>query len=293
MKETDNHHTSPFRIDIEYIGPSDTDITGGGPGMVILERYEPPNRARSCQPPNGYHQSYHEATTRKVLDGSDRTPGCNRVIKYTFGGMTMLVKFDTSAFIPDKPNWTEYESGVTDLFDNATDNGQASTVMDGLDFDDPVYNGQAIKIRPTNLGPPSLSSCVSIKTKHHHDAFDAEYHFPQMYFSQTPKVIYARHQAGNFKFPILHYDLFNDHISEAVQENRQIAIDGVAGILRWIVGLARTHKRGLGLVWDGKRFSVCEREEGPQLSAPVQEMIRDVRTKGREESMVGDMDCFL
>jgi len=261
--------------------------------MVVLERHEPPNKARSRQPPNGYHQSYHEATTRKVLDGSDRTPGCNRVIKYNFGGMTMLVKFDTSAFIPDKPNWTEYESGVTDLFDNATDNGQASTVMDGLDFDDPVYNGQAIKIRHTNLTPPPQGTCVSIKTKHHLDGFDAEYHFPQMYFSQTPNVIYARHQAGNFKFPILHYDLFNDHISEVVQENRQMAIDGVAGILRWIVGLARTHQRGLGLVWDGKRFSVCEREEGPQLSAPVQEMIRDVRMKGREESMIGDGDRFL
>jgi hypothetical protein len=291
MRPDDNHHTSPFRIDIEYIGPqSSSENTGHEfrPGMVILERYEPPNTTRTRHSPTGYHQSYHEATTRKVLDGSDRTPGCNRVIKYDFGGLSMMVKFDTSAFIPDKPNWTEYESGVTNLFDNATDNGQASTIMDGLDFDDPVYNGQAIKIRHTTLSPPPWGICISIKTKSHLDVFDAEYHFPQMYFSQTPRVVYARHQAGNFKFPILHYDLFNDRISEDLQEDRQMAIDKVAGLLRWIVSLARTHQRGLGLVWDGRRFSVCEREEGPQLSAPVQEMIRDVRKKGREESMIGE-----
>jgi hypothetical protein len=152
--------------------------------------------------------------------------------------------------------------------------------MDGLDFDDPVFNGQSIKIRHTTLIPPSQASLVSIKTKQHLDPFDAEYHFPQMYFSQTPRVIYARHSAGNFKFPIEEYDLFNDVVRQEVREERQIVLDRMGGMLRWIVTLVRKQKRGLGLIWDGRAFSVCEREGGPQLSCPVTEMISDVRSRG-------------
>jgi len=196
-----------------------------------------------------------------------------------------MVKFDTPAFRPHKPNRTEFESGVTDLFDDKTTDGVST--MDGLDFDDPVYNGQTIRIRHTTLTPPTQDEYLSIKTKHYNDAFDAEYHFPQMFFSQTPHVIYARHQYGDFKFPILHYDLFKDQVPERIEEERQETIDKVAAVLRWVVGLTREHKRGLGLVWDGKSFSVCEREKGPELSAPVKEMIMDVR--GRNQSVIGDI----
>jgi hypothetical protein len=249
---------------------------------VILERFEPPQRQQRTTP-NGYRQSYQEATTRKVLDGSDRTPGCNRIIKYSFGGMKMLVKFDTPAFKPHNANWTEYESGVAELFDNSTNDGVST--MDGLDFDDPVYNGQSIRIRHTNLTPPAQGECLSIKTKSHLDEFDAEYHHPQMYFSQTPNVIYAKHQHGDFKFPLEEYNLFTDPVPRWVEEERQEAIDKVAGLLRWIVVLARKHKMGLGLVWDGKEFGVCERDQGgKEVSAPVREMIMDV--KGRDRSVV-------
>lgn len=195
-----------------------------------------------------------------------------------------MVKFDTPAFIPSKNNWTEYEAGVTDLFDATTNDGVST--MDGLDFDDPVYNGQSIRIRHTNLTPPSQDDCLSIKTKHHQDVFDAEYHFPQMYFSQTPRVIYAKHQHGDFRFPLEEYDLFLDPVPSWVKEDRQMTINRVAALLRWIVGLAKEHKRGLGLVWDGKEFGVCEREKkgGKELSAPVKEMVMDVR--GRDQSVV-------
>jgi hypothetical protein len=195
----------------------------------------------------------------------------------------MLVKFDTPAFKPHKSNWTEYESGVTETFDNTTNDGVST--MDGLDFDDPVYNGQIIRIRHTNLIPPSQGDCLSIKTKSHLVEFDAESHYPQMYFSQTPHVIYAKHQYGDFKFPIEEYNLFTDPVPQWVEKERQEAINKVAGLLRWIVGLAREYKRGLGLVWDGKEFGVCERDQGgKEVRAPVRETLMDV--KGRDRSVV-------
>jgi len=194
----------------------------------------------------------------------------------------MILKFDTPAFEPSKSNWTEYEQGVTELFDNTTNDGVST--MDGLDFDDPVYNGQSIRIRHTILTPPAQGDCLSIKTKSQSDEFDAEYHYPQMYFSQTPNVVYAKHQHGDFRFPLEEYNLFTDPVTKRVKEERQDAIDKVASLLRWVVGLARGHKRGLGLVWDGKEFGVCERDKGKEVSAPVREMIMDV--KGRDRSVV-------
>jgi hypothetical protein len=280
LRENDNHHTSPWRIDIEYIDCGDQT-----PDLVIMERFEPPQTLSSRLTPSGYRQSYQEATTRAILPGSNRTPGCNRIITYDFGGMKLLVKFDTPAFRPQKSNWTEYEQGVTELFDDKAYDGVST--MDGLDFDDPVYNGQSIRIRHTTLTPPRQEDCISIKTNYHLDEFDTEYHYPQMYFSQTPRVIYAKHQGGNFRFPIEEYNLFEDGVPRWVEKERQETIDRVAAVLRWVVGLSRVHKRGLGLVWDGKLFGVCERDKGPELSAPVREMIMDARV--RDRSVVADM----
>jgi hypothetical protein len=276
LNPEDNHYTQPFRIDIEFI----PDPSGLG-GIVLLERWEPPQRRNTAHASPGYHLAYHEATTKKVLIGSDRTPGCNRVISYTFGGVGMLVKYDISAYIPSHDDrnrqvgedWDQESLFMIDDRDTET---TLSECMEGLDFDDPVYNGQAIQVRHTNLKPPHQGSLVSIKTKTHLHDFDEDYHFSQMYFSQTSHIVYARHNGGNFdggSIPRREYNVING----AMVGRHQGTIDRMGAMMRWVRGLAREWKGGLALVWNGEKFSVCHREGGPKLSAPVKEMIAEVR----------------
>ena len=302
--------------------------------MVLLERYEPPDRL-DPKPSIGYHLGYHECQTRKVMEGSDGTPGCIRIIKYRFGGLSMMVKYDVAAYKPSgdeddlreslnngsdgdvemrSVNGTEpIDIDIDTRTDAATDitskggrptQSTASVInhdsldglsslaeeMEGLDFDDPVYNGQSIAITYfPHHRPPSQESLVSIKTKIHHHERDLTYYFPQHFFAQVPTLHYARHQMGDFsRFALDTYDMLDERM---MQENQE-GIDRMAALLRWIVGIVKEHGAegtmgegdGLGLVWDGKRFSVAIRQGGPQLSAPVVEMIMDARKEQGQES---------
>lgn len=277
-------HSRPFRIDLVTVG-----------GLLLLDRFEPVDSHRS-RVPSGYHLAYHEAVTRPVLDGSDRTPGCIRVIKYSFGGLRMMVKFDVGAFLPscsgigDEHKESRTEQNEYDTVSRSTagpidrgtyvpdqDLNGVGDPMDGLDFDDPVYNGQSIAVCHTRLVPPPQARLVSIKTKSHHHPCDRAHYFPQMYFAQIARLHYARHAQGDFsKHPVEVYDLLDVRQQALVQDT----IDRMAAMLRWLVELVKEHGgegRPLGLVWDGRRFSVAVRLHGTHLSEPVIEMIKDAR----------------
>lgn len=261
----DTRGSRPFRIDVTHLA-----------GLVIFERYEPAEK-QEPRPSPGYHLSYHEATTRKILQGSDRTPGCIRIINYKFGGLDMLVKFDVSAYtLAEGEKVPAEDLQSVAVSENDAELDSLAVSMDGLDFDDPVHNGQSIEIRRTALHPPEQRQSISISTKTHLDECDTEHYFPQLYFAQIPRLHYARHTRGDFdKHPLRVYGLLDaEYVSR-----EQATIDKMAALLRWIVDIATQQPDGevLGLVWDGKQMSVTRRKEGPELSAPVTEMIRDVR----------------
>ena len=79
-----------FRIDARVVPNT---------SLVVLSRWEKPQRRAGREPAN-WHLSFHEANTLCVHAGSDRTPGCHRVIKYAFGGLRLMVKSDVGAALP-------------------------------------------------------------------------------------------------------------------------------------------------------------------------------------------------
>lgn len=224
-------HSHPFRIDMVSVG-----------GLLLLDRFSHHDDQDSHEP-SGFHLSYHETTTQALLEGSDRTPGCIRVIKYKFGGLTMMVKFDVAAFIPPDDWSLSSENGGSDASEigvtpyiNDEDLDGVSTTMDGLDFDDPVYNGHSIAVHHTRLLPPPQDSLLSIKTKYHIHPIDLPYYFPQVYFAQVPQLHYARHNHGDFsKHPVEIYQV----LAEAYKEEHQNGINRMGAMLRWLVRVAK------------------------------------------------------
>lgn len=72
-------------------------------GQILLDRIEPPTHATTFGgTPQHWHLAYHEVTTARVFKGSDRTPGCIRVVGYDWAGMGMVVRFDVDGFVPDE-----------------------------------------------------------------------------------------------------------------------------------------------------------------------------------------------
>lgn len=98
-----------------------------------------------------------------------------------------------------------------------------------------------------------------------------------MYFAQVARLHYARHNHGDFtKYPVEAYNV----LAEGSRKLHGDTIDRMGAMSRWLISVAGEYgKEGqpLGLVWDGRRFSDFGRKQGPELSAPVKETIRDAR----------------
>ena len=98
-----------------------------GTNVVLFDRWEPPPRRRPRQPQT-HHLAYHEAVTAKLQIGSDRTPGCHRLISYTFGGIKMIVKCDVDAALPwEGLNQSEVGSSSIESDTDTEDNSDAKS----------------------------------------------------------------------------------------------------------------------------------------------------------------------
>jgi len=79
-----------FRLDARVIP---------GSRLVMLSRWELPAALRGREP-QSWHLAFHEQNTLRLFEGSDRTPGYHRILRYNFGGLLMMVKCDVSAAVP-------------------------------------------------------------------------------------------------------------------------------------------------------------------------------------------------
>ena len=237
--------TSPeeFRIDCHLVE-----------GVVVLDRWDPPHELRE---PESWHLSYYELVTERSMRGADRTPGCHRVIRYTFGGLAILVKGDIDAYLP----------------------------VSKKDLDTPTYRtskSSGITVHRTSLIPPDQESLVSIKTRHLPTllppAITQITHFPkvlaQLLFSQIPHLHIAYHDQGNFSIsPPINHATSDPEIQEAIKEHEKV-LRKVAGMLRVIV--AERRKAHLAIVGREGKIEVWElgtRERG--LSEMARGMIRE------------------
>lgn len=70
-----------------------------GTELVMLHQWDTPQASRPREPSH-HHLAFHEDNTLRIYRGSDRTPGCHRIVKYVYGGLTMMVVFDVGAALP-------------------------------------------------------------------------------------------------------------------------------------------------------------------------------------------------
>lgn len=300
-------------------------------GLILLIRVDEEDTIydRSCttnsrptRTPTGYHLSYFEATNKRILQGSDRTTGCKWINHYTFGGQRILVSSDVHSFIPTEAERSKYADGDCDPYNMEeplipTGSAESLTsMMSGLDFDDPAYNGACINIRRTNFTPtssttvspslgtvadvatirsnlPSQSALGTIKTRLADKDIDMEYYFPQMYFAQIPTLFYARHESGDFSDHPVEVVKLGEGKMREVEAGLQGVLNRVAAVLREVVWVARQvegskqhgEDKKLSMVWDGLRLKLFKRSLGAEFSEGAREMIGEARRRGAELRM--------
>jgi hypothetical protein len=168
----------PFRIDAQKIG-----------NVVIFSRWEDPEMKKPQVPhPHCYSKSHELATMEQQLEG---VVSCHRMVRYEFGGMDMIVRFEldavTEAASPPSKN------------DSLVDAMRGTSVESTL-LPPPRYaeSKAGLTIYRTPYPSPPLSSFIEKKTRSAKGELDYIDINGQLIFSQTPHLYVARHTRGYF-----------------------------------------------------------------------------------------------
>ena len=175
----------PFRIDAQKIG-----------NVVIFSRWEDPEATRPKAPhPFCFSKSHELATVEQQLE---RAVSCHRLVRYEFGGIAMMVRFELDAVSEAAPS-SHSSKADNGRVDSSAEAMQKNTVISTLL---PLSKYTEIKagiiIHRTPYPSPPLSTFIEKKTRSAKGELDYVDIYGQLIFSQTPHLYVARHTRGYF-----------------------------------------------------------------------------------------------
>lgn len=217
-------HGNPFRTLVEVIH-----------GTLHLIRRE--NSSKELHPGlGGYGHTFPEAYTSWEEDVK-QSESNHRVIKYKFGGLDMLIRFDCKAYIkPDAEEATtelgEENEDVADqiqqLFMQVEDDSSEKTSITRLGFQVEESGGM---IRQQEV--------TDIKTRSKTVKGDPLYkEIPRLWISQTPTFIIARHANG--VFDDIQISDVTPRVNRWEAEHQQL-LGRLASFLRHIRNISQRH----------------------------------------------------
>lgn len=166
----------PFVIDVELIGKTAIFCRQETATVEIIN----PGEFK------GYGHEFEKAfTTDDIADST----GHHRIISYEFGGLGLVVRYETDGYVADASS-----SSQTDVGDIARKLGDLA-ISPGVKFP----NSQLTLRRGGQVVP--LESTLEIKTRASHASFNMSHILPQLWVSQTPKLVCAYHTKGLFPPP--------------------------------------------------------------------------------------------
>lgn len=167
----------PFRIDAQKIG-----------NVVIFSRWEDPEMKKPQAPhPHCYSKSHELATMEQQLEG---VVSCHRMVRYEFGGIDMIVRFELDAVTEAAP-----PPGKNDSLVDAMRGTSVETLLPLPRY---TESKAGLTIYRTPYPSPPLSSFIEKKTRSAKGELDYIDIYGQFVFSQTPHLYVARHTRGYF-----------------------------------------------------------------------------------------------
>ncbi|KAK3341939.1 hypothetical protein B0T25DRAFT_626400 [Lasiosphaeria hispida] len=187
----------------------------------------------------GYGRNFEKAYTKK----DDRSSSHHRIVGYSFGGMKCIVRHETDGYVSEKG-----PAAVTHSLSGAIKGLSISESRS----DNPINNMAATMVE-TSGTVVDLASTLEIKTRAASREVDMAETLPQLWISQTPKLVVGYHRNGVF-------DNFQlREMTDAInrwEELHQSDIGNLACLLTEIIAAV---KRG------GNRRAVVSYTGGPNL----------------------------
>ena len=146
----------------------------------------------------GYGHEFEKAYTVTQVRGST---GHHRIISYRFSDLNFLVRHETDGYI-DIDTRMPSSKAKNPAHDDVTSMLGALSLSSAEN--DPITSptGSKLIIKEEGKVVP-LESTLEIKTRVSHKPLDIQEIAPQLWVSQTPKLVRAYHQKGTFQKPVV------------------------------------------------------------------------------------------
>ena len=142
----------------------------------------------------GFGHEFEKASTITQVKGST---GHHRIVSYRLGSLSFLVRHETDGYVSDlKPVVKNNESTGNNL---ANMLATLSLSLDTTSTDETSVQSKLTIKREGRVVP--RESTLEIKTRVFHKPLKLTEVAPQLWVSQTPKLVRAYHQRGNFSTP--------------------------------------------------------------------------------------------
>ncbi|CAK7212941.1 hypothetical protein SBRCBS47491_001634 [Sporothrix bragantina] len=188
--------------------------------------------------PNDFHGYGHEFEKAYTAETTPGSTSHHRIVSYQFGGMSFIVRCETDAFVADTATCTPKGKNI--------DSDGLSSLLSSLSLTQPNKSsaGEATtipgsKLRVTNQGytvPPE--SIIEIKTRAAHRRLGVNEVAPQLWFSQTLKLVRAYHDRGIFQEPTVE-DVAAD--VKKWENDNQVHLQKLAALVKRIVQVVKKH----------------------------------------------------
>lgn len=233
-----------FEIQVEVAG-----------GKTVLFTRVEPETTEAIRGFRGYGYNFKKAYTECQAGNT----GYYRVIRYRFGGMNLVVRYDTEGFI-------EKKGKAASLGDAQNVDDALAGSMKALDISragDTNANASALVVRPGGR-PVDLSLTLEIKTRAAGRLLDMAEVTSQLWIGQTPNLAIGYHRKGIFD-DIRVRDM-EDDIYRWEVANREV-LSSLASLVRKIVALVKDsgHRNAI-LKYNGhEKLSIIRTEQERML----------------------------
>lgn len=207
----------------------------------------------------GFGHEFERAYTITQISGST---GHHRIISYRFSDLKFIVRHETDGYVD-----TDTRTSSSKAMDHA---GESLSSMLG-----------ALSLSPTKISPSiipagskliikeegqevPLASTLEIKTRVLHKPLEIQEVAPQLWISQTPKLVRAYHQNGTFQRPVV------EDVAAVIknwEERKQNDLQKLAALIRKIINLAKECEGKAVLKYnvEGDKLVVCKVETKEML----------------------------
>jgi hypothetical protein len=207
----------------------------------------------------GFGHEFEKAYTITQINGST---GHHRIISYRFSDLNFIVRHETDGYV-DTDTRTSSSTAKNHTPDGLSSMLGALSLSPASNHPGITPTGPKLIIKEEGQVVP-LESILEIKTRVFHKSLEIQEVAPQLWVSQTPKLVRAYHRNGTFQIPEV-----EDVAAEIKtwEERKQNDLRKLAALIRKIISLVKECGGNAVLRYnvEGDKLVVCKVERKEML----------------------------